>query len=283
MRIGRNEPCPCGSGMKYKKCCLSREMEMNALTGESLPVYKCWISLPEGSRIAVISRIKPNRNYEMVSILVDEWKMGLKDAFGNFNMPKEQLDEYIRGGDFREADIDECKKLIKRGILIAKGLGLGLPKEYGQCKGIAGNIESIEISGSLYKCYACGENDLSEETISLIKEVTLKDVRKGVCGTPQETELYFTCEDCKGKNSWEANTGDHEDGTTEDNIWSKGYFAETLSPSEIKEKEKTIHMGHGEDMRFNCKKCKAKISAHNRDWHNGMCDECFNKEYHPDD
>ena len=22
MKIGRNEPCPCGSGLKYKKCCL---------------------------------------------------------------------------------------------------------------------------------------------------------------------------------------------------------------------------------------------------------------------
>ncbi|MCA9850499.1 MAG: SEC-C domain-containing protein, partial [Dehalococcoidia bacterium] len=25
MKIGRNAPCPCGSGKKYKKCCLSRE------------------------------------------------------------------------------------------------------------------------------------------------------------------------------------------------------------------------------------------------------------------
>src|SRR5579871_4144023 len=24
-RIGRNEPCPCGSGKKYKKCCLGKE------------------------------------------------------------------------------------------------------------------------------------------------------------------------------------------------------------------------------------------------------------------
>jgi len=23
-KIGRNEPCPCGSGLKYKKCCLTR-------------------------------------------------------------------------------------------------------------------------------------------------------------------------------------------------------------------------------------------------------------------
>jgi preprotein translocase subunit SecA len=23
-KIGRNEPCPCGSGKKYKKCCLEK-------------------------------------------------------------------------------------------------------------------------------------------------------------------------------------------------------------------------------------------------------------------
>ncbi len=31
-KIGRNEPCPCGSGKKYKKCCIDREVE-NAGTG----------------------------------------------------------------------------------------------------------------------------------------------------------------------------------------------------------------------------------------------------------
>jgi len=24
-KIGRNEPCPCGSGRKYKKCCLGKD------------------------------------------------------------------------------------------------------------------------------------------------------------------------------------------------------------------------------------------------------------------
>ena len=24
-KIGRNDPCPCGSGQKYKRCCLSRD------------------------------------------------------------------------------------------------------------------------------------------------------------------------------------------------------------------------------------------------------------------
>ena len=27
-RIGRNDPCPCGSGKKYKKCCLSNDTEV---------------------------------------------------------------------------------------------------------------------------------------------------------------------------------------------------------------------------------------------------------------
>ena len=25
MSIGRNEPCPCGSGKKYKKCCMQKK------------------------------------------------------------------------------------------------------------------------------------------------------------------------------------------------------------------------------------------------------------------
>ena len=29
MKIGRNQPCPCGSGKKYKKCCLNKPREDN--------------------------------------------------------------------------------------------------------------------------------------------------------------------------------------------------------------------------------------------------------------
>ena len=30
MKVGRNAPCPCGSGKKYKHCCLEREQESQA-------------------------------------------------------------------------------------------------------------------------------------------------------------------------------------------------------------------------------------------------------------
>jgi len=32
-KIGRNEPCPCGSGKKYKKCCLGKETHSRVLPG----------------------------------------------------------------------------------------------------------------------------------------------------------------------------------------------------------------------------------------------------------
>ena len=32
-KIGRNAPCPCGSGQKYKKCCLNKESEINKSPG----------------------------------------------------------------------------------------------------------------------------------------------------------------------------------------------------------------------------------------------------------
>ena len=33
MKVGRNDPCPCGSGIKYKKCCLGKDAQVNKEPG----------------------------------------------------------------------------------------------------------------------------------------------------------------------------------------------------------------------------------------------------------
>ena len=63
----------------------------------------------------------------------------------------------------------------------------------------------------------------------------------------------------------------------EDDFWAEGSFAETMDSKTWEEKKRTFHMKHNEEMNFECKKCKKKISAHNNDWHGGMCDKCFDK------
>jgi len=72
-------------------------------------------------------------------------------------------------------------------------------------------------------------------------------------------------------------------GNDEENLWAEGGFMETLGPIDIKEKMKTFHKKHDEDMNFSCKKCGKKISVHNKDWHAYMCDECFNEECFPEE
>ena len=63
-----------------------------------------------------------------------------------------------------------------------------------------------------------------------------------------------------------------------DDFWEKGGFIQLISKEEFEKKKGTFHKSHDEDMNFKCKKCGKRISAHNKDWHNSLCDECFNNE-----
>ena len=45
MKIGRNDPCPCGSGKKYKKCHLGREREKNIGAVFSSDLKRCYESM----------------------------------------------------------------------------------------------------------------------------------------------------------------------------------------------------------------------------------------------
>ena len=197
MKIGRNEPCPCGSGKKYKKCCFGKERIMELKSGEELPLYKTIVSDSEGSKIIFVSRKKPNNNFEFISVLVDEWKMGLKDCYGSFNATKSDILNIINKTSFINSDINKCKKLVKRGLIIAKEVGTMVPKEFEKFRGIIGNLDDIKISGSIYKCFKCGEGDLNDEIVEIIKEVTRRDMKKGVCGTPDEQMIFFACDKCK--------------------------------------------------------------------------------------
>ena len=66
----------------------------------------------------------------------------------------------------------------------------------------------------------------------------------------------------------------------ENSIWEEGGFVQPISSEEMKDKTRTFGMGHNEEMNYNCKKCNKTISAHNKDWHEGMCDKCFNEAYY---
>lgn len=70
-----------------------------------------------------------------------------------------------------------------------------------------------------------------------------------------------------------------ENPIEDESIWKEGGFAKKIEPEEMDAKMRTFSMEHDEEMNFNCKLCKVKISAHNNDWHEGLCDKCFDIKF----
>jgi uncharacterized protein len=45
-KVGRNDPCPCGSGKKYKSCCLGKSS-----SGKKHKLKATWINAPQGPNL----------------------------------------------------------------------------------------------------------------------------------------------------------------------------------------------------------------------------------------
>ncbi len=56
MKIGRNAPCPCGSGKKYKNCCLNKEASSSSVKQKVLATVIVLIML--GGLVAVIAAFR---------------------------------------------------------------------------------------------------------------------------------------------------------------------------------------------------------------------------------
>ena len=163
---------------------------------DNLPLHTAMITEQPGSRSILIAREKSNGTLAFIAVLVDEWKMGLKDCFGSYNAPQNRVQDIKAQLPYQEASLAACKKLIKRGLQIARTVGTQIPPEFQQFNDIIGGLDDVTIEGSLYKCFKCGTRDLPESDVEFIKEVTRDEVRQGICGTSEELKIYFVCDEC---------------------------------------------------------------------------------------
>ena len=51
-KIGRNQPCPCGSGKKYKRCCWHRDRAARAHTAPAVPTHRYRFAESELDRLS---------------------------------------------------------------------------------------------------------------------------------------------------------------------------------------------------------------------------------------
>ncbi len=81
-KIGRNDPCPCGSGKKYKKCCLPLERNIGSLLNvDDLIGYASqWIFSKEWINDE-FKEVKQSYSFPLDSQLKDEVSICLRNAF----------------------------------------------------------------------------------------------------------------------------------------------------------------------------------------------------------
>lgn len=81
-KTGRNDPCPCGSGKKYKKCCLPLEREIGSLSNvkDLLNYASLWIFSKKWINDE-FQEIKKAYSFPLDNKLKDEFSICLRNAF----------------------------------------------------------------------------------------------------------------------------------------------------------------------------------------------------------
>jgi len=146
MGIGRNDSCHCGSGKKYKKCCLSKDEESRGPLREAwatvgkislikrsqdYPVERCLLNQDWKetglARITVLRR-QANSSFIIGLYLVDIFCLGVKDTFCNVEITDEQINGQILPKQYFEdvpldISLDFAKAIIWGGVKYAKVFG----------------------------------------------------------------------------------------------------------------------------------------------------------------
>ena len=145
MKPRRNDPCPCGSGKKYKKCCLPKERDQ--ASGDSAwsyagklhriqhaddyPVDACYLNADwkeRGLARIVVTRSQENGKAMLGVFLVDIFCLGIKDAFCNEGLGSRQIEDELLPRFYQNekptrVGINYAKEIICGAVEYAKSLG----------------------------------------------------------------------------------------------------------------------------------------------------------------
>lgn len=93
-KIGRNDPCPCGSGKKYKFCCLNKEKTSGDLIESAQERNKCLKGYPYTGNEKLGNRVYLEDYFDAESIEIDKLLyLGLMDRPGLIWLKDRKLEE----------------------------------------------------------------------------------------------------------------------------------------------------------------------------------------------
>lgn len=111
-KIGRNDPCFCGSGKKYKKCCLLKAENK----ADELKLMEKFNSMDifayHDNYIHTRKVIAPKVNKKLLYIYDNKDKMGIKDIIDNYLFVMNYILDYAK-----ENNINDIDKLNEKAII----------------------------------------------------------------------------------------------------------------------------------------------------------------------
>ena len=105
-KIGRNNPCPCGSGIKFKKCCLKAQAATQAFS----PTRQLKISLVAQIERIQASAVSKEEDVRELGVFI-LWSNAEGDAW-LFETTESDAVQVARGGEILDAPLDENPETI---------------------------------------------------------------------------------------------------------------------------------------------------------------------------
>ena len=142
-KVGRNDPCPCGSGKKYKKCCygeVSPDMESVNLEIQRMQAKQALLEKQQGLGRSIIST--EFHGYRMVATKNRVYHSQKWRTFHDF------LLDYIKLIFGKEWWMEELKKPFEKRHLLLQWYELAI-KYMKENEGKKGEIHSVPMSGAL--------------------------------------------------------------------------------------------------------------------------------------
>lgn len=141
-KIGRNDPCPCGSGKKYKKC-HPGEYDPEIVVMKRLPemsVVGCWIGGDYDtlglSPVIVVRKDPSNSRLTIAGFICDFFCLGVKDVLFERNTTEGRLSYIVdaQPQDMVTVSYEDARGLILGSVRYAQELGFSPHPQYEQAK-----------------------------------------------------------------------------------------------------------------------------------------------------
>jgi|GEM_PF-1435665 len=127
-RIGRNQPCPCGSGKKYKKCCYEKNNIGQTLLangfGKNLPKDAVITTKTQNEKMSevlldfaepLIDKCKDDKAfYNALQICAIAWNSSFLSPEERNKLIDESFNKYINDNEDREIAKEILSKMLER-------------------------------------------------------------------------------------------------------------------------------------------------------------------------